>query len=69
MALAPGWVGKWEQLERHAEVIREQGRLVSIMENKKPLDLNLFKSKSATFVWESMFTGSMYQTPDMEAQG
>jgi NADPH:quinone reductase-like Zn-dependent oxidoreductase len=31
--------------------------------------LNALKSKSATFVWEFMFTRAMYQTPDMSAQG
>ena len=39
------------------------------MENTKPLDLNLLKSKSVTFVWEFMFTRSMYQTLDMANQG
>jgi len=52
-----------------ADMIRPQGRIVSIVENEKPLDLNLLKSKSATFVWEFVFTRSMFQTPDMEAQG
>lgn len=52
-----------------AEVIRPQGHIVSIVENRDPLDLNLLKSKSATFTWEFMFTRSMYQTSDMGAQG
>jgi zinc-binding alcohol dehydrogenase family protein len=52
-----------------AEVIRPQGRIVSIVENEKPLDLNLLKSKSVSFGWEFMFTRSMYQTPDMAEQG
>ena len=52
-----------------AEVIRPQGKIVCIVENKAPLNLNLLKSKSSTFVWESMFTRSMYQTPDMAKQG
>jgi NADPH:quinone reductase-like Zn-dependent oxidoreductase len=52
-----------------AEVIRPQGKIVSIVENKAPLELGLLKSKSATFVWEFMFTRSMYQTPDMGEQG
>jgi NADPH2:quinone reductase len=51
-----------------AQMIRPQGRIVSIVENQKPLDLNLLKSKSAAFVWEFMFTRSMYQTPDMPKQ-
>jgi hypothetical protein len=52
-----------------ADMIRPQGCIVSIVENAKPLDLNLLKSKSVTFVWEFMFTRSMYQTPDMANQG
>ena len=51
-----------------AEVIRPQGRICSIVENAEPLDLNKLKSKSATFVWEFMFTKSMYQTEDMISQ-
>jgi zinc-binding alcohol dehydrogenase family protein len=52
-----------------AEVIRPQGKIVCIVENEAPLDLNLLKSKSATFAWEFMFTRSMYQTPDLAKQG
>ncbi|AOY01475.1 zinc-binding alcohol dehydrogenase family protein [Jeongeupia sp. USM3] len=51
-----------------AQVIAPQGRIVSIVENATLLDLNLLKSKSATFVWEFMFTRAMYQTPDMIKQ-
>jgi len=52
-----------------AELIRPQGKIVSIVENTAPLDLKLLKSKSATFSWEFMFTRAMYRTPDMSAQG
>ena len=38
------------------------------MENARPLDVGLLKNKSATFVWEFMFTRAMYETPDMIAQ-
>lgn len=51
-----------------AEVIRPQGKIVSIVENEAPLDLNELKSKSATFVWEFMFTRAMFETPDMIEQ-
>ncbi len=50
-----------------AEAIKPQGRICSIVESTG-VDLNLLKSKSATFVWEFMFTRSMYQTPDMIEQ-
>jgi zinc-binding alcohol dehydrogenase family protein len=52
-----------------AELIRPQGKIVSIVENKAPLELGLLKSKSATFAWEFMFTRAMYRTPDMAVQG
>ena len=52
-----------------AELIRPQGRIVSIVENSGPIDLNLLKSKSASFAWEFMFTRSIFKTPDMDAHG
>lgn len=51
-----------------AELIKPQGRICSIVETSMPVDLNLLKNKSATFVWEMMFTRSMFQTADMIAQ-
>lgn len=50
------------------KIIRPQGKIVSIVENAKPLDLNILKPKSATFVWEFMFTRSMFSTDDMLKQ-
>ena len=50
-----------------AEAIKPQGRICSIVETSG-VDLDLLKSKSATFVWEFMFTRSMYKTPDMIEQ-
>jgi zinc-binding alcohol dehydrogenase family protein len=55
----------WEGM---SEVIKPQGMICSIVENKEPLDLNLLKSKSVAFVWEFMFTRAMYQTEDMQKQ-
>lgn len=52
-----------------ADIIAPEGAICSIVENSGPLDLNLLKSKSATFAWEFMFTKSMFNTPNMEAQG
>lgn len=48
--------------------IAPQGRICSIVETPEPVDLDLLKSKSAGFVWEFMFTRSMYQTADMIEQ-
>ncbi len=54
----------WEAM---VEIIKPQGQICSIVETSN-VDLNLLKSKSASFVWEFMFTRSMYQTPDMIEQ-
>ena len=54
---------------RLAELIRPEGKIVSIVDNVHPVALNLLKSKSVTFAWESMFTKSMYETPNMGSQG
>lgn len=48
--------------------IAPQGRICSIVGMLEPVNLDLLKSKSATFAWEFMFTRSMYQTPDMIKQ-
>ena len=52
-----------------ADIIAPEGAVCSIVENSEPLDLNILKSKSATFAWEFMFTKSMFNTSNMEAQG
>lgn len=52
-----------------AELIRPQGRIVGIVENKAPVEIGLLKSKSASFGWVFMFTRAMYQTADMAGQG
>ena len=56
----------WEQM---AEVIKPEGHIVSIVENAKPVEIGLLKSKSASFHWTFMFTRSMFETGDMEKQG
>lgn len=51
-----------------AEAIAPQGKICSIVENAGPLAVGALKNKSATFVWEFMFTRAMFQTSDMIAQ-
>ncbi|MDJ0647236.1 MAG: zinc-binding alcohol dehydrogenase family protein [Xenococcaceae cyanobacterium MO_188.B19] len=58
--------GHWQAI---TEAIKPQGVICCIVQNRKPLDMNLLKSKSAGLVWEFMFTRSMYQTEDMAEQG
>ena len=50
-----------------AQAIKPQGHICSIVEASS-VDLSLLKNKSATFVWEFMFTRSMYQAADMIEQ-
>jgi NADPH2:quinone reductase len=51
-----------------AQIVGPQGKIATIVENKYALDVSLLKEKSAGFVWEFMFTRSMFQTADMIEQ-
>jgi len=50
-----------------AEIIAPQGKL-GMIDDPGVLDVDKLKGKSASLHWESMFTRSSFQTPDMEAQ-
>jgi NADPH:quinone reductase len=49
------------------EVLAPQGRF-GLIDDPKSLDMSLFKRKSASVHWESMFTRSIFETPDMIEQ-
>lgn len=51
-----------------SEIIAPTGTVCAIDDPKVPLDLRLLKRKSATFVWEFMFTRPVYETDDMIEQ-
>ena len=51
-----------------ARITRPQGRICSIVNLLKPVDLAPLQPKSLSFAWEGMFTRSTFQTPDMIAQ-
>ncbi|AOJ31655.1 zinc-binding alcohol dehydrogenase family protein [Burkholderia metallica] len=51
-----------------AEVIRPQGGICTIVENDRPVPVELLKAKSAAFHWEFMFTRAMFETQDMIEQ-
>ena len=57
-------------IQNMADVIRPQGKICTIVETKdsRPVNINLFQGKSVGFMWELMFTRSMFKTPDMQAQ-
>lgn len=50
------------------QVIAPQGKICNIDELDEKVNLASLKSKSVTYVWELMYTRSMYQTPDMIEQ-
>ncbi len=52
-----------------AEVLAPRGRICSIVPFDQPPDMNLLIRKSASFLWEFMFTRPMFATPDMARQG
>ncbi len=54
--------------EAMTELIAPQGVICSIVGTSQKHDLDRLKSKSAGFVWEFMFTRSMYKTADMIKQ-
>ena len=51
-----------------SELIAPQGYAVAIVGNQKPLALDGFRMKSASFCWEFMFTRPRFETPDMIEQ-
>jgi len=56
-----------QHLAEIVEVLAPQGRF-GLIDDPKTLDLSLFKRKSASVHWESMFTRSIFETPDMIEQ-
>jgi len=50
------------------QLIAPQGMICSVVETRQNHDLDKLKTKSAGFIWEFMFTRSMYKTADMIKQ-
>jgi NADPH:quinone reductase len=47
------------------QLVAPQGKICSIVETKTPVDMEgILRQKSVTFVWEVMFTRSLFQTYD-----
>lgn len=51
-----------------AELILPQGRF-ALIDDPAQLDISVFKQKSISIHWESMYTRSTFQTADMQMQG
>ncbi|MDC5807815.1 zinc-binding alcohol dehydrogenase family protein [Vibrio europaeus] len=59
-------LGHWDAM---AELIAPQGTIASIVEFEGGVDLSKLQGKSVGFVWELMFTRSLYKTADLYKQG
>lgn len=57
-----------DYLTEIAELIAPQGR-VALIDDPATFDITPFKRKSVSIHWELMFTRSIYETADIEAQG
>jgi len=55
--------GYWKTI---TDVIKPQGKICTIVDFFEDGNLDLLKTKSATFSFEFMFTRSMYETDDMD---
>ncbi len=55
--------------DQFSHITNPFGRIVSIVEIEKAVNLASLKLKSISFSWEFMFTRSMFQTSDMKKQG
>lgn len=67
----PAFVFSTTNTDQHlgaiAELIAPQGRF-ALIDDPATLDISGFKRKSVSVHWELMFTRSMFETADMEAQ-
>ncbi|NII52746.1 zinc-binding alcohol dehydrogenase family protein [Luteibacter sp. SG786] len=56
-----------DYFDQIVELVKPQGRF-GLIDDPKSLDVTKLKRKSISLHWESMFTRSTYQTPDMVEQ-
>lgn len=57
--------GHWDEM---CELIKPAGKIVSITENKHPINLKKLTKKRGQFSWEWMYSKAYYQTDDMTTQ-
>lgn len=55
----------WKEM---CELIKPEGAIASITENRRPINLRMLTKKKATFAWEWMYTKSYYHTSNMQTQ-
>ncbi|WP_226896396.1 zinc-binding alcohol dehydrogenase family protein [Poseidonibacter ostreae] len=58
--------GHWDSM---VELIAPQGMISSVVEFEGGIDLSKLQAKAAGFIWELMFTRSLFNTKDMHRQG
>lgn len=49
-------------------LVKPDGHIASITENRRPIDLKKLTKKRGTFAWEWMYSKSYYHTADMISQ-
>lgn len=57
--------GHWDSM---VELIAPQGMISSIVEFDGEIDLSALQAKSVGFIWEFMFTRSLFKTADIQKQ-
>ena len=67
VALIAGLTGTEQHFPAIADIIAPQGKF-GLIDDPKSLDVMPLKRKAVSIHWESMFTRSMFATPDMIAQ-
>jgi zinc-binding alcohol dehydrogenase family protein len=67
VALVAGLTGSEQHYPAVAEVLAPFGKF-ALIDAPNALDVNLIKAKACSLHWESMFTRSTFQTPDMIEQ-
>jgi zinc-binding alcohol dehydrogenase family protein len=69
--LQPRYVVSLTHTDQHfadiAEIIAPQGKF-GLIDDPEPIDVRLLKRKSVSLHWELMYTRSLFNTPDMQAQ-
>lgn len=65
--LIAGLTGTGSHFPQIAEIIAPQGKF-SLIDDPQTMDVMLLRRKSVSLHWESMFTRSIFQTPDMIEQ-
>jgi zinc-binding alcohol dehydrogenase family protein len=75
LAIAPAgveYIASLTHTDQHylqlVEALAPEGHL-ALIDDPEPIDVRLLKRKSASLHWEFMFTRSMFNTPDIGAQG